>query len=154
MRSEIPRRRFEMQVEDGFGDESEDQLGLLSASAPLEFAACETEDDCCSRCCCCCCDSIGNMHVICEHPPRPGEPRQLQCVAGPYWYIVVFVTTPCVAVPCGIALVYMAPLVHPVVTLVFALATLLVLGALLTTACTDPGLVVRVLHNPEANRAR
>jgi hypothetical protein len=132
----------------------DDGLGLLGPGAgvgPLEFAACEVRG---SGCCCCCgFETVGGMHVVCERRPRPRQKRQLLCVLGPYWYLVLFVTTPLIVVPCGLAVVYMAPLVHPALTLAFALAALFVLAALWKTATTDPGLVVRRGENPEATCA-
>ena len=117
---------------------------------PLEFAALEVDphDAPCSFCCCC--NRVGNLIVICEMPNRPGQKRSLLCVVGPYWQMMLCVTTPLIAGPCIGCILYIFPRVHPGLTAVFALASLLTLGFLWKTATTDPGLVVRHTEKPPA----
>jgi hypothetical protein len=130
-----------MDVEQGGGART------ASHSEPLEFAARPSDNDSCTVCCCC--DRVGKLIVVCEKPPRPGQPRSLWCVVGPHWMMMAFCTTPLIAVPCALTLVYMAPLVPPWLTAAFALAAAFVLGALWKTAGTDPGLVLRRAENPD-----
>jgi hypothetical protein len=116
---------------------------------PLEFAEARDEDakDCL-------CSSrfprIGNLHVLWEAPHRPDKRRQLYCVCGPYWRVMLCCTTPMVALPSGAVLFCFAPHVPLWLALLTAATTLAVLVSLWKTSSTDPGLVVRRSENPAA----
>jgi hypothetical protein len=116
----------------------------------LPFAALDRSrggDGCCCDPCVCC-ERVGSLTVLCEAPRQQGIRRRLWCVVGPYWAVMVCVTTPLIAGPCAGALYYMAPRVPVPLTVSFAVAALFVLTALWLTACSDPGLVVRQHTNP------
>ena len=68
--------------------------------------------------------------------------------------MMLCLTTPLIAVPSALTIIYMAPVVHPALTVVFALTALFVLGSRWKTATTDPGLVLRRPENPEAEREK
>jgi len=97
---------------------------------------------------CCCCKKIGKLHVLCEAPNHPGKPRNLYCVVGPYWTMMLCCTTPLILVPCFFGAMFMATRVHPAVTVLFCSMALFTLGSLWKTATTDPGLVLRRAENP------
>jgi len=124
-----------MDVEDAVSDE---------AIYP-DFASKETYP---TDCCCCGCTHIGSMIVVCEAPQQAGQPRNLWCVVGPYWTMMLFCTTPLILVPCAAAVFFISTRVHPAITVAFAAATLFVLCSLWKTATSDPGLVVRRTRDP------
>mmetsp|Transcript_43289 Transcript_43289/g.97820 ORF Transcript_43289/g.97820 Transcript_43289/m.97820 type:complete len:177 (-) Transcript_43289:213-743(-) len=79
--------------------------------------------------------------------------RELVCVVGPYWQMMLFCTTPLILAPCIGTIFFMAPLVHPALTTIFALASLFVITMLWKTATTDPGLLVRTDEDPEEGQS-
>ena len=113
----------------------------------FDFAAVDVEHHTCSLCCCF--QRVGNLIVICETPRRRGVKRNLLCVVGPYWQMMVCVTTPLIAGPCIGVIFFMYNQEVPVgLIIAFAVAALLTLLFLWKTATTDPGLVVRYSKEP------
>jgi len=117
------------------------------SSLPLDFAQRHGHE----ADCCCCCDHVGKLIVVCERPQRPGQPRKLWCVLGPYWSMMLFCTTPLIAVPCAFTILFISTRVPVALTVVFSLASAFVLGALWKTATTDPGLVIQRDEEPPRN---
>jgi len=60
-------------------------------------------------------------------------------------------TTPLIAVPCVFTLIFISTRVPIYLTVIFALASFIVLCALWKTATTDPGLIIRRDENPTGN---
>jgi hypothetical protein len=118
---------------------------------PIGFAS-KVDDD--PDCLCCCCSKVGKLVVLCEAPVRPGRPRNLYCVLGPYWQMMLCCTTPLIGVPCFFVALYMAPRAHPALTVGFCLVALFTLGSLWKTASTDPGLVLHRPNNPAEGNDR
>mmetsp|Transcript_31228 Transcript_31228/g.36789 ORF Transcript_31228/g.36789 Transcript_31228/m.36789 type:complete len:224 (+) Transcript_31228:158-829(+) len=125
----------------------EDYVNML----PLEFAEKKSKSADVWDFICCCCSKVGSLIVICEAPRKPGQRRSLWCVVGPYWSMMLCCTTPLIAVPCVFTLIFISTRVPIYLTVIFALASFIVLCALWKTATTDPGLIIRRDENPTGN---
>ena len=95
-----------------------------------------------TQCCCPCGKPLGNMVVLAESRAANGEIR-LDCVVGPFWPVMLFVTFPLVVGISLIVAVTCLPALNPgfaVGMVVLMLATAIALGK---TATTDPGILHR-----------
>ena len=122
---------------------------LLSASE--FFAVGKPNEGPCNvltQCCCPCGKPLGNMVVLAESRAANGEIR-LDCVVGPFWPVMLFVTFPLVVGISLIVAVTCLPALNPgfaVGMVVLMLATAIALGK---TATTDPGILHRHHEKPE-----
>lgn len=105
--------------------------------------------DCIDRAICYTCDGkrrcgsrVGNFTVLVETKTRTGD-RKLWCVVGPYWKVMVFVTSPLIIVVPLVLMLNFTNVHHRVVTVIFPCLAILTVGLLWATACHDPGILRR-----------
>jgi hypothetical protein len=105
---------------------------------------------------------VGNMAVFRQSTEwvdeivedENGEPTtqrstrpKLDCVVGPYWPMLMFVTYPLILGVSALTLITVIPYKHPLLGLVWAILTVGLILALALTACRDPGILPRY-HKP------
>jgi len=132
-------------VEGGLGPHD----GLAPPPPPLEFATRDGNDrNPWSALFCCCFRRVGNLVVLFQLPAKPGETPRLLCVVGPYWPMMMCITTPLILAPCVGVVIYAWPFVHYGVIIGFCCFAAFTLTALWCTACSNPGLVPRYEERP------
>ena len=120
---------------EGTGDPEPEELRTMEASFATGDAKYNTEWP---GALCPCAGRVGNMLVLHEHVGRDGL-RELNCVAGPSWPSMFFITLPAIV---GLSFVVANSLLcfeASGVRLVYWALTAWVCGCLLAVALTDPG---------------
>ena len=117
--------------------------------------ALHNSNDCCERMLCFDSETlqpkygrVGNFTVLSETRSTDGNVRSLNCVLGPSWKMMLFITVPClVAVPLiiSVTVLYIQPLVY---IILYPVSALLVLLTLYATSTVDPGIVRRYREKP------
>ena len=86
-------------------------------------------------------ERVGNMSVL---RMTTGDPPELLWVAGPLWFVTLFVTVPLiVGISLAIYLLYLRCLDIIWVPIVWAIALALLLFSLFMTSLSDPGMLLR-----------
>ena len=125
-----------------------------------------------SDCCCCCCPRIGNMVVLAEaFLTRRGDTAEYHetcngcrlcgcigctparrlgvhsnyplCVVGPYWPVMLCITTPLIAGISGLVGYWINGKAHVAFVIILAILGAATLVSLYGTACCNPGLLPR-----------
>ena len=99
---------------------------------------------------CCCCERVGNMVVLLERKGAHGV-RNLICVLGPYWPVMLFVTFPLIGLVAAGVGVLLLPKVHIAITVGFFILVAVTAISLGFTACRDPGILRRYAEKPEGS---
>lgn len=142
----------------------EDDTKLIGESdkeeycSPIEYAVGpEPEHRTCAGCSsmCCCFKRVGNMIVVHESKDKKGR-RQLNCLLGPCWPFMFFVTLPIILGITGFlgATMWNRPKATPELKLIYVSAVLFCLYNLARTSFSDPGILRRHDEPPPGEAGR
>lgn len=96
-------------------------------------------------------ERVGNMSVIYKRTPKgqDHEPPEIVVVAGPFWFVTLFVTIPLiVGISCVLFFRYIRCYNNPWLELVWGLLLATLLGCLLMASLSNPGILPRHLEPP------
>jgi len=91
---------------------------------------------------------VGNMAVLKEHVDKSTGDRKLDCVVGPFWPVLVFVTYPLIIIISGFCFLKILSTHSWFVVVGWVFATGAVCVALFYTGCRNPGILYRYRDPP------
>lgn len=94
---------------------------------------------------------IGNMLVLHHSPNRGEDGNRIDCILGPYWPMMAFVTYPLILLVSAGALLVVFRGKHPAILGIFYFGVAMTALCLACTACRDPGLLMRYEEEPQGD---